>query len=257
MLTIKSFSRITAIPESTLRYYDDQGILRPRARAENGYRLYEADQILPAKLLYSLRLASVPMDQVRAYVQADSDARKRALSRWHNDLGERIAWLTVARKYIEGLVHDQPGEITLQTTEPERTLWFTHEAPVGHFGSFYVQRIGELCAAGIPFDDSYFRWLEDLQPGWVRGQVGFRLAGRVIGDAPLPEGAAIEERPSTLMLSLEHRAPMPTIRETYSRLFAFMQEQGWKAAGPAIERYPVGAPENFCEVLIPILNLER
>lgn len=33
MLTIKAFSRITAIPETTLRYYEQTGLLIPADRA--------------------------------------------------------------------------------------------------------------------------------------------------------------------------------------------------------------------------------
>lgn len=266
MLTIKAFSRITAIPETTLRYYDEQGVLSPRARGENGYRLYEADQILPAKFLYSLRLASVPMAEVRSYHQSPPDGRQEALARWHGELGERIAWLSLARKYIEGLMQGRSEEIHLQVTEPMRLAWFIHEGPVGQFDEHYMRRGRELAAAQIATGDEYFQWVCDLEPGRVRGRVGFHLTGKAGagpvpanagGSLPLPEGAELEEIPSALMLSLEHREPMAQIPETHGRLLAFMKEHGWEAVGKPLERYPAGTPEWYVEILIPILYMER
>jgi DNA-binding transcriptional MerR regulator len=272
LLTIKSFSRVTAIPESTLRYYDEQGILRPSARGENGYRLYQADQILPAKFLYSLRLAEIPIDEVRAYQQSPPEDRQEALARWHSELGERIAWLTLARKYVEGLMQGREEEVVLQVTQPERVVWFTHDAPIGCFGEHYVRRSQELRAAGFTLGDSYFRYVVDLQPGWVRGEVGFQVSARADrlpeggrhptlpegGRHPtLPEGARVEERPSALMLSLAHRGEMSGIRQTYIRLLEFLREHGWEPVGPPTERYPADQPELYTEVVIPILYLER
>lgn len=257
MLTIKLFSRITSIPESTLRYYDEQGILSPRGRAPSGYRLYEADQILPAKFLYSLRLASVPMEEVRAYQQGEHEHRQEALCRWHQELGERIAWLTLARKYIEGLKEGRREDVNLQMTPPERVVWFVHDAPIGMFGEQYMRRHKELTAAGFTISDSYFEWVCDLQPGWVRGKVGYTVANKGARLPALPEGGELEQRPSMLTLSLEHRAPITEIRNTYARLFAFMREHGWEGAGPSLERYPAGPPETYVEVLIPILYVDR
>jgi DNA-binding transcriptional MerR regulator len=257
VLTIKSFSKITAIPESTLRYYDEQGILSPRGRAESGYRLYEAEQILPAKFLYSLRLASIPMGEVRAYQQDPPERQQEALSRWHGELGERIAWLSLARKYIEAIKEGRREDVNLQVTPPERVAWFIHDGPIGMFGEHYMRRHKELTAAGFTISDSYFEWVADLQPGWVRGKVGYTVTNKGASLPALPEGGELEDRPSMLTLSLEHRAPMDQIRSTYSRLFTYMKEHGWEGAGPSLERYPVGPPEMYVEVLIPILRLER
>jgi len=251
MLTIKHFSRITAIPESTLRFYEQEGVLLPAGRAPNGYRLYAAEQILEAKFLYSLRLAAIPIDEVGDYRTAtDPEHRNACLDRWEKDLEERIQRLTMARRYVETLRSGVSLPVHLQVTERHQVAWFTHDAPVGHFKEATLQRIRQLNEAAVPFDDAYFRWLQDLGDGWVRGQVGFRITG----PCPLSD-AEVEEQPACLTLSMEHRDAMEGIRETYRRLFAFMEEHGWEARGCPVERYP-GAPEWFVEILVPILYLE-
>lgn len=255
MLTIKHFSRITAIPETTLRYYEQEGVLLPAARTEAGYRLYGADQVLPAKFLYSLRLASVPMGEVRSYQQAEAEVRQATLEQWHRNLTERITWLTLARKYLEGLMGQGAADsIHLQVSEPERVAWFTHEAPVGKFQEPYTERCAQLRAAGAQPAQAYFRYVMERpeRPGLVRGDVGFQVLGAT---RKLPPEARVEERPATLRLSLEHRGPIEQVPRTYERLFRFMTDQGWKLVGPMIERYPVSEPF-YVEVLAPILHLE-
>lgn len=253
MLTIKTFSRITAIPETTLRFYEDQGVLAPAARSPAGYRLYAPDQILPAKFLYSLRLASIPMDEVKAYQEAPGDSRHATLTQWHADLGRRIAWMQLAQKYVETLMSGEQEPVHLQMTEAERVLWFVHDGPVGNFRDWYALRGRQLADLGCAPTDSYFRFVSDLEPGRVRGEVGYRV-DRL--PARLPDGAVVEERPASLTLSLEHKGPMPEVPRSYERLFAFMAAHGWEAAGPAIERYPGGPGPCYTEILVPILTLE-
>lgn len=258
MLSIKQFSRITAIPESTLRYYEQEGILPPAGRTPAGYRQYTAEQILPAKFLYSLRLAEVPLEQVRAYQTAgNQDHRRATLERWQQELTQRITRLQLARLFVESLMGKGEEAVNLQQTEREQVLWFTHEAPTGHFGPAFAERYCQLTDAGIATGETYFCWLCDLpeKPGWVRGKVGFQLVGKL--PATLPEGAEAEERPPALVLSLEHRGPFTEIDKTHERLAAFMEAQGWQPAGPQIERYPQGEQPGPCytEILCPILYL--
>ena len=46
LLSIKDFSQLTGIKQSTLRYYDDLGLFSPAQRGENGYRYYTPRQII-------------------------------------------------------------------------------------------------------------------------------------------------------------------------------------------------------------------
>jgi DNA-binding transcriptional MerR regulator len=57
LLSIKDFSTLVGIKQSTLRYYDEIGLFAPLQRGENGYRFYSPQQITTInciKLLYSL-----------------------------------------------------------------------------------------------------------------------------------------------------------------------------------------------------------
>ena len=51
MLSIKEFSEFTALPESTLRYYDRIGLLQPVLRGENRYRYYSPMQTITVEFI--------------------------------------------------------------------------------------------------------------------------------------------------------------------------------------------------------------
>jgi DNA-binding transcriptional MerR regulator len=52
---ISEFSKITNLSVKTLRYYDQEGILKPSSRAENAYRYYDQNDFKKAELVKFLR----------------------------------------------------------------------------------------------------------------------------------------------------------------------------------------------------------
>jgi DNA-binding transcriptional MerR regulator len=65
-MTIGDFSRATRLSAKALRFYHQQGILRPaEINPDNGYRWYDVDQIVDAQVVRQLRALEVPVDTVR------------------------------------------------------------------------------------------------------------------------------------------------------------------------------------------------
>ncbi|WP_050946917.1 MerR family transcriptional regulator [Parageobacillus thermoglucosidasius] len=72
-MTIQTFSKRTGISKSALRYYESENLLHP-IRSKNGYRLYSKDQIATVKLISSLRLAGVPIKDIRMYLKENDQS---------------------------------------------------------------------------------------------------------------------------------------------------------------------------------------
>jgi len=64
LLSIKNFSRLTGIKQSTLRYYDDLGLFSPALRGENGYRYYSPQQIVTINSINLLHELDMPIRQI-------------------------------------------------------------------------------------------------------------------------------------------------------------------------------------------------
>jgi DNA-binding transcriptional MerR regulator len=65
-LSIKDFSALSGIKQSTLRYYDDIGFFSPALRGENGYRYYAPYQVVTINAMHLLDQIGVPMKELIA-----------------------------------------------------------------------------------------------------------------------------------------------------------------------------------------------
>jgi len=62
LLSIGDFSELCEVRPSTLRYWDEIGLLTPALRnAENGYRYYSLDQIVVISILQILHSLHIPL----------------------------------------------------------------------------------------------------------------------------------------------------------------------------------------------------
>ncbi len=82
LISIGRFARLTGLSVGALRHYDEHGILAPASvNPETSYRLYRRDQVERALLVGMLRSMDMPLDEVRAFLSADADARHGRLDR--------------------------------------------------------------------------------------------------------------------------------------------------------------------------------
>ncbi|MDR1796979.1 MAG: MerR family transcriptional regulator [Clostridiales Family XIII bacterium] len=64
MLSIKDFSKLTGIKQSTLRYYDDLGLFSPAKRGDNSYRYYSPHQIITINSINLLHELDMPIRSI-------------------------------------------------------------------------------------------------------------------------------------------------------------------------------------------------
>lgn len=65
MYKIGEFSKITNLSVKALRYYDEQKILQPSYRADNGYRLYDGNDFERAQLIEFLRSLNFSIAEIK------------------------------------------------------------------------------------------------------------------------------------------------------------------------------------------------
>ena len=65
MLTIKEFSKLSGIEQTTLRYWDDIGLFSPAKRnPENNYRYYSPEQIISVNFITVLSDLNIPLKTI-------------------------------------------------------------------------------------------------------------------------------------------------------------------------------------------------
>src|SRR3954468_13314782 len=82
LLGIGDFSRMTFLSVKALRHYHDLGLLPPaKIDPESGYRRYDLTQVPTAQVIRRLRELGMPLEDVRAVIEApDVPARNAAIS---------------------------------------------------------------------------------------------------------------------------------------------------------------------------------
>jgi DNA-binding transcriptional MerR regulator len=82
LISIGRFARLTGLSVGALRHYDEHGILTPASvNPETSYRMYRRDQVETALLIRLLRDMDVSLDEIRAFLAANTDERRGRLAR--------------------------------------------------------------------------------------------------------------------------------------------------------------------------------
>ncbi len=102
LLSIKDFSQLTGIKQSTLRYYDKLGIFSPAYRGENGYRRYQPFQLIAVSVIDLLHGFGMKTSEVKLYVDHRTPERMKALfTEKQEDIEAEIKRLSVQRDVVE------------------------------------------------------------------------------------------------------------------------------------------------------------
>ena len=64
LLSIKDFSTLTGIRQSTLRHYDEVKLFQPIKRGENGYRYYSPTQAIAINFIQVMGSLGIPLKQI-------------------------------------------------------------------------------------------------------------------------------------------------------------------------------------------------
>jgi DNA-binding transcriptional MerR regulator len=92
LLSIGRFSRLSGISVPSLRRYDAMALLPPASvDPQSGYRRYDPAQLVRARAIRRLRDLDVPLDAVRAFLDADPSSASRLLEQ-HRARLESRAW---------------------------------------------------------------------------------------------------------------------------------------------------------------------
>ncbi len=91
LLTIGALAQRCRLSHSALRFYDQCGPLQPVAiDPATGHPYYQETQVGVAKLVRQLRKAEVPVEDVRAFLAAGTDERRRLLESYRASLRARL-----------------------------------------------------------------------------------------------------------------------------------------------------------------------
>ena len=97
MLTVHEVSELAGVSVRTLHHYDDIGLLRPSARTDAGYRLYDEGDLARLQQILLFRELEFPLADIRGIIDSPGFDRKRVLKR-------QLELLELKREHIDKLI---------------------------------------------------------------------------------------------------------------------------------------------------------
>jgi DNA-binding transcriptional MerR regulator len=247
MLSIGDFSRMTFLSVKALRHYHDVGLLAPaEIDPDTGYRRYDVAQVPRAQVIRRLRELGMPLDDVRAVVEApDVQARNAAISahlrRMETELEHTRATVESLRLLLD---EDAPPPIAVEyrTIGPMKTIAIRDHVDYAVMFDWLDSALTELrSAVGMSragVDTAlYSNELLEEEHGEIVALIpvesSVEPSGRIEA-APLP---VIEYAVAV------HRGSIENLDRTYAALGAIVAERAIGVQGPIREEYLVGAFE--------------
>jgi DNA-binding transcriptional MerR regulator len=119
-LGIGAFAVLSGLSITTLRHYDDVGLLRPVHVEPTGYRRYSTAQMPEARRIRALRDVDVPIDEIRPLLATTDETEWRAALVAHRHrLRARADALTDMLTMLDGYIENG---VTMRANSPNRVV---------------------------------------------------------------------------------------------------------------------------------------
>lgn len=235
---------MTHLSIKALRHYHELGLLEPDDIDRfTGYRTYTSAQIPIAQVIRRFRDLGMPLDQVRAVIDApDIETRNKTitayLTRVERELELTQRRVADVRSLLEGPPYSAPIEYrSIPTT---RALAVREVVDVERFGEWWPTALNDLLAAAGPANDSI---AGGLYPGEFfeleRAEVTLFMPCE---QPPALAGGRVEalEIPAVDVAVAVHEGPAEDVDRTYALIGATVAERSIGIDGPIREYYLVG-----------------
>jgi DNA-binding transcriptional MerR regulator len=100
LLSIGELSERTGVPTSTLRYYDELGLVRPAARAA-GRRRYAESAVRDVGLIVFFREIGFSLAEIQRFIAGERRSRRELIDHKLAELAEQQHRIEVARSALE------------------------------------------------------------------------------------------------------------------------------------------------------------
>jgi DNA-binding transcriptional MerR regulator len=100
LLSIGELSERTGVPASTLRYYDELGLVRPATRA-SGRRRYAASAVRDVSVILFLREIGFSLTEIGRFIAGERQTTREMIDRKLAELTEQQHRIEVARTALE------------------------------------------------------------------------------------------------------------------------------------------------------------
>ena len=241
--TIHEIAALYGVGPDALRYYEKLGLIRPR-RAENGYRIYDLNDIYRLTILRDLRSLGFSMERIGEYLKDLSvsntlqllDEERRLIREKMRALRAVEGAIRARVRHLQACAAVEDGGISLVELPPRPCLRLNADIARDEEMDFAIKRLhrrhedtirdlgGQKIGASIA--------PEDIRAGKIGlyRSVFFLLDEGATGDFTLPGGR---------YACLYYRGSYRQLGARVAELFRWARKQGLSPTGDVLELYPI------------------
>lgn len=261
MLAIGEFSKMCMVTTKTLRHYDGIGLLKPaRYHAETGYRYYDASQLKDMQVIRTLKIYGFSLDEIKELLHADKTVLRKAMENKCAFLAAEIegqkSLLSLMKNHILNLekgieiMNIEKMDIKLVETIDTNIVSVRENIAILDFDKLFAKltdrmsQTGAVCAGGL----IAIYHSPEFDPEDTDLELGFPVT-------------AASDHTRTLKgctcAAAMHKGEYGKLPETYTRLGAWIDSNGYSIAAPPYEIYlndpgEVAPDQLLTEIYFPI-----
>lgn len=264
MYKIGEFSKITSITVKALRYYDEEGLLKPSCRSENGYRIYDENDFEKAMIISILRKLNFSIAEIKDVFAncTDKSDLQYYLSEKKSIIAKQIKREKELIKKID--LYITPNKMSKESSTMNyefeikevpaiKVISIRYEGSYSDVGKYIgtLYKVAKNQACGAPFNlyyDGEYKEVADIE-------LCFPVKG-VVSDKEVE----YKELPSIKAISTVHVGNYDTLNIAYKSIIDYTNKEGLKLDVPSREIYEKGPgmifrgnPDKYVtNILIPI-----
>lgn len=260
---IGMFANMNRVTIKTLRYYDEQGLLRPvYVDEENGYRYYEASQMAELHRIIALKNMGFSIDDIRNILQGAEE--KDLLLRKKQEILKEIAALTTKLAEVDGYLtkEDMGLSAPILIKRIPEVIVCTMKRRIESYDALFwlmpemgeeMERLGCICA------EPEYCFTHYLEPGYKEEDVLVEVCEAVTQKKPDSDKVTFKVLPEIRAAAcIFHRGSYDTLHQSYVALLNYIEENGYEIDGTIRESYIDGVwnketeKEWLTEIQIPV-----
>jgi DNA-binding transcriptional MerR regulator len=240
-LAIGDFSRMTHLSVKALRHYHEIGLLVPtEIDPASGYRYYEPGQVRLAQVIRRFRDLGMPLDGVKAILQAPDIAGRNAVLTAHAErMTAQLAAMQSTVDTLWSLLDRPPAPIAVEhrSVGPQLALAVTASVAPADLDAWWPDAFGELDAAAAAATVNGVR-AALYSPEFFELEIG-QVVAYVPVERTVAAGGRVRavEIPAAELAIAVHHGGFADIDQTFAALGIYVAEREIGIAGPIREHY--------------------
>ena len=238
---IGMFAAMNHVTVKTVRFYEEQGLLRPALiHPDTGYRYYTLSQMAVLHQITALKQAGFTLEEI-AHIHAGAD-EEAVLLKKKSELLAKIAELTKQIAVVDGYLSQKKTGLSapvLIKTIPETTVAFMRIRLESYDRLF--ERMPEMGAlmekAGCECALPEYCFTNYLEPGYKDGDILVEICESVVEVKKEMGDLRFKTLPAIQAACVFHKGSYRMFSESYETVLRYIEENGYEIAGEIRESY--------------------